>query len=89
MQKIGFAHCLQAEWQYLPRCVPAVGPLLAPDEAVIHDKLITVPLGGMPDWPSAVAGGLSEDGLAGWPSATPLIVDGLKCRSPCVKLQVS
>ena len=32
--------------------MPAVGPLLAPIEAAIHDKLIPVLLGGMPDRPS-------------------------------------
>ena len=48
----GFAHCLQAEWQYLSRCVPAMGPLLAPIEDAIHDKLIPALLGGMSDRPS-------------------------------------
>ena len=45
----GFTHCLQAEWQYLSRCVPAMGPLLAPIKEAIHDKLIPALLGGMPD----------------------------------------
>ena len=66
----GFAHCLQAEWQYLSRCVPAVGPLLAPIEDAIHDKLIPALLGGMPDRPSRddfrrlVAGSVRFGGMA-------------------------
>ena len=32
--------------------MPAVGALLAPIEAAIHDKLIPALLGGMPDRPS-------------------------------------
>ena len=48
----GFTHCLQAEWQYLSRCVPVGGPLLTSIEEAIHDKLIPALLDGMPDWPS-------------------------------------
>ena len=35
-----FVHCLQAEWQRLSRCVPAVGPLLVPAKTAVHNKLI-------------------------------------------------
>ena len=36
----GFATSLQAEWQYLCRCVPGVGRHLAPVEAAIKTLLI-------------------------------------------------
>ena len=36
----GFALSLQAEWQYLCRCVPGVGTHLAPVEQVIRSHLI-------------------------------------------------
>ena len=49
---IGFAHCLQAECQYLLRCVSALGPFLAPIEAVINGKLIPALLSGMLERPS-------------------------------------
>ena len=41
----GFTHCLQNQWAYVSRCVPGVGPLLAPVEDAIQQHFIPALLG--------------------------------------------
>ena len=41
----GFTQCLQSQWAYVSRCVPGVGPLLAPVEEAIQQHLIPALLG--------------------------------------------
>ena len=48
----GFTTSLQAEWQYLRRCTPSVGPHLTPLEDAIRMKLIPALLQQPPGWAS-------------------------------------
>jgi hypothetical protein len=64
----GFTQSLQAEWQYLCRCVPGVGPQLQPVEDAIRECLIPALMEVQPnfvdgDLRSLLANGVKQGGL--------------------------
>jgi len=64
----GFAMSLQAEWQYLCRCLPGVGPHLQPIEDAIHQVLIPAlltmpPEQVAPDFRRLLANSVKKGGL--------------------------
>ena len=64
----GFTHSLQAEWQYIGRCVPGVDAHLAPVEDAIQRFLIpalfTIPIADMTsDWRSLLSHSVKQGGM--------------------------
>ena len=64
----GLVNCLQAEWQYLCRVEPGVGPHLEPVEAALRTKFIPALLGGQESISDElrllIAQGVKQGGLA-------------------------